>query len=630
MKHSLKKIRKILTELSYAQAVALRNSDLNLSLTKLFSFLKKDFRSDELIDSISLDIENLNEEINKIALNNQEENIFGSEDHEKDKSSFEFEASLLTSNVLINNQFDWNIDTTEPEDIFYLHRFGWLIQAVSKDEIGPKTCFEIINHWITKNNNNNANHGWDAYSISERVSNMILLLLHFPEESIHSNKIKKNIIHQLRHLIKNLEFRGSVTNNHLLNNAKALYVGGSFISISDDPDSHYEGMLFKKAGRIIITKFYSRVFSESGMNNEGSSHYQLIFTKWVLEVLRMSHLTSDLEMISFLKERATKNLQASYFFLSFSDFPFIGDISPDLDLDFFGDLPLIGQGIIEGELTNSSSELSEISGIGVLLRSNINNSIPMSFSEELYQQDGYYVIRKDKIRLLFFLNPHQFIASNSHAHCDAGSFVLWFEENIIFNHTGRQTYKNIAAGDQARSIISHNGIRLNGSEPMLVHNLNTFPELHTKKYIGKPININSISDNEIIIRLSGYRRKLNTKCEVVRSFLIDKKRLLINDSFVGGMNFHIETFFQLEKKLNVQETEDIAKLQIYSEDNEVIATFEHYLEKKEKFEVINRNTSSKYGLSENSKAFIFRQFSSKPMENKYIINFNTKSKAGLS
>ena len=46
------------------------------------------------------------------------------------------------------------------------------------------------------------------------------------------------------------------------------------------------------------------------------------------------------------------------------------------------------------------------------------------------------------------------------------------------------------------------------------------------------------------------------------------------------MNFHIETFFQLEKKLNVQETEDIAKLQIYSEDNEEIATFEHYLEKK--------------------------------------------------
>ena len=66
----------------------------------------------------------------------------------------------------------------------------------------------------------------------------------------------------------------------------------------------------------------------------------------------------------------------------------------------------------------------------------------------------------------------------------------------------------------------------------------------------------------------------------------------------------------MEKKLNVQETEDIAKLQIYSEDNEEIATFEHYLE-KEKFEVINRNTSSKYGLSENSKAFIFRQFSSK-------------------
>ena len=630
MKHSLKKIGNILTELSYAQAVALSNCDLNHSLTKLFSFLKKDFRSDEFIDSISLDIEIINQEINKIAVNDQENKMFDSEVLEKDQSSFEFEASLLTRNILIDNQFDWNIDSSEPEDIFYLHRFGWLIQAVSKDEIDPKTCFEIINHWITKNNNIQANQGWDAYSISERVGNMILLLLHFPGEVIYRKEINKNIIHQLRHLINNMEFRGSVTNNHLLNNAKALYVGGSFISMSDDTDSHQEAKLFKNAGELIIRQFYSRVFNETGMNNEGSSHYQLIFTKWILEILRMSHLTSDLELISFLKDRATKNLEASHFFLSFSDFPFIGDISPDLDLDFFKDLPLVGQGIIEGELTNSSSEISEISGIGVFLRSNIDNSVPMSFSEELYHQDGYYVIRKDKIRLLFYLNPHQFIPSNSHAHCDAGSFVLWFDENIIFNDTGRQTYKNTTAGDQARSVISHNGIRLNGSEPMLVHNLNTFPELHTEKYIGKPINLDFISENEIIIRLSGYRRNLNTKCEVVRSFLIDKKRLLINDSFVGGMNFHVETFFQLKKKLNVQEIEDTDKLQIYSDDNEEIATFEHYLEKKEKFEVINRNSSSKYGLSENSKAFIFRQFSSKPMENKYIINFNTKSKAGIN
>jgi hypothetical protein len=165
---------------------------------------------------------------------------------------------------------------------------------------------------------------------------------------------------------------------------------------------------------------------------------------------------------------------------------------------------------------------------------------------------------------------------------------------------------------------------------MLVHNLNTFPELHTEKYIGKPIKIDSITDNEIVIRLSGYRRKLNTKYEVIRSFLIDKERLLINDSFICEKNCHIETFFQLKQKFNVQEIEDKDKLQIYSKDNEEIATFEYYLGKKENFEVINRKTSSKYGLSENSKAFIFRQFSSKSMENKYIINFKTKSKAGLN
>ncbi len=630
MKHSLTKIGKILAELSYAQAIALKNSELNHSVKKLFSFLKKDFRSDQFIGSISLDIEDINEEINKIALKDQEDKMFDSQDHKKDESSFEFEASLLTRNVLINNQFAWNINSSEPEDIFYLHRFGWLIQAVSKDEVDPKTCFEIMNNWITKNNNIDKNQGWDAYSISERVGNMILLLLHFPREDSHRNEIKKNIVYQLRHLINNLEFRGSVTNNHLLNNAKALYVGGSFISMFDESESHYEAELFKKAGKIIIRKFYSKVFNETGMNNEGSSHYQLIFTKWILEILRMSYLTSDLEMISFLKDRAIKNLQASYFFLSFSDFPFIGDISPDLDLDFFRDLPLIGEGIIEGNLSNSSRESSEISGIGVFLKSNLSNSDALGFSEELYHQDGYFVIRDDKISLLFYLNPQQFISSNSHAHSDAGSFVLWFGKSIIFNDTGRQTYKSTSAGDQARSVISHNGIRLNGSEPMLVHNLNTFPELHTEKYIGKPININFISDNKIIIKLNGYRGKQNTKYEVTRSFSIDKRRLLINDSFVGEKNCHVETFFQLKQKLNILEIKDTNKLQISSEDNEDIATFEHYLENKETVKVINRNSSNRYGLAENSQAFVFKQFSSMPMENKYIINFNNKSETGLN
>ena len=118
MKHSLKKIGNILAELSYAQLVALKNSDLKDSVKKLFSFLKKEFRSYELIDSISLEIEKINQELNKIAGNNEEEKMFGSQDNEKERNSFEYEASLLTRNVLIDNQFNWKIDSSEPEDIF--------------------------------------------------------------------------------------------------------------------------------------------------------------------------------------------------------------------------------------------------------------------------------------------------------------------------------------------------------------------------------------------------------------------------------------------------------------------------------------------------------------------------------
>ena len=56
------------------------NEKLKWKLTKDASalgygaFLKKEFRSDGLIDSISLEIEKINQELNKIAGNNEEEN----------------------------------------------------------------------------------------------------------------------------------------------------------------------------------------------------------------------------------------------------------------------------------------------------------------------------------------------------------------------------------------------------------------------------------------------------------------------------------------------------------------------------------------------------------------------------
>ena len=65
-----------------------------------------------------------------------------------------------------------------------------------------------------------------------------------------------------------------------------------------DEESHHEAELFKNAGALIIRQFYARIFNETGMNNEGSSHYQLIFEMDTRD-FKMSHLISDSEMISF-------------------------------------------------------------------------------------------------------------------------------------------------------------------------------------------------------------------------------------------------------------------------------------------------------------------------------------------
>ena len=71
------------------------------------------------------------------------------------------------------------------------------------------------------------------------------------------------------------------------------------------------------------------------MNKEGSTHYQLVFTKWNLEILWMAHYIADVQMIDFIELKSKRASQASSFLMSFDEFPFIGDISPDAHLDYF-------------------------------------------------------------------------------------------------------------------------------------------------------------------------------------------------------------------------------------------------------------------------------------------------------
>ena len=618
--YAIKKIRLIIREIFFSQIVAIKHSQIYESVSKLFSFLHSDFRKDPLIEEIQDALYSIKLDHSTFLEDNENELPLKT-DHIPE-INFEEDIDLLSISVMFDQQFDWDISSNENEDILLLHRLSWMMPLIAEEKMDSKRCFLIINHWIKSNPNLKNNHGWDAYSISERVCNIIMLIRHFSNHNNEETQINYSLVEQLLYLSENLEFRGSATNNHLLNNARALYIGGAFLSLQHQTLLSAYGDYFKKMGALIIEKFYYRVFSKSGMNKEGSTHYQLVFTKWNLEILWMAHYIADVQMIDFIELKSKRASQASSFLMSFDEFPFIGDISPDAHLNYFSEMPLVAPSILAGRV--SEKNIGSFSGIGCFLETEIVEEEKLDFKNDQFQDDGYFVIQNDELCMLFYVNPNSYVAGNTHAHSDTGSFILWHKKMIIFDDSGRHSYNTNHTADSLRSIASHNGLKVNGVEPVFIHGLNSYPELHTVSYLKNDNSVVSINENQIILSINGYRNRGNSS-EVVRTFSIEGNELHISDLIRGKGLGYIETFFQTRVGLKTKISSDenhIEKI-ILSMDKQklLLIEFPNSSFRKQEIALIDSPTSKRYGNFKNKKTVVFRQKSILPVENQYKIRF---------
>jgi hypothetical protein len=602
-----KKYFLIIVHLIFSQIIGIKNKEFIHSFSKLFSFFRKGFRSDKLIESLISEINELktNQEYNPIHLATL---CFNSQ------SSFEINIQLLSKSIIFTDKSSWDIKSYEAEDKLFLQRFSWILLLVESKTISYKTFIKIIDHWVINNDHSGSkNNGWDAYSVSERVCNLIILINHYDICGKDLENFKILIDSHLSYLTNNLEFRGSSTNNHLLNNARALYIGGAFLN----------NEIYQSIGSIILKKYHSRVFSDSGMNREGSSHYQLIFTKWLLEVLWFAYYFSDTKTINLMKNRVRKALSASYFFLKINEFPFIGDISPDFALSYFMDLPQIGELIINGNIKKESN--IGLTGIGLYLGVEGSMENKILVNPNSYHKDGYYLIQKQDLLLLSYVNPNSYISASSHAHSDIGSFILWHKGKIIMDDLGRSTYQNNQLGDTAKSVVSHNTLSINKSELFIVHNLNSFPELHTTKYIGAmPEAI--YTDDSVTKTLKITHSAFNWfgKSTVIsRRLLLQSGNFKILDKITGNGVRTVSTHFHAGMGLDLMINNkyiDRANFLLMN-DNIEIASVDYCDVESTHLDLLRSNSSKKYGSVSMTDTIVLRQECVLPVINKYEFKF---------
>lgn len=218
----------------------------------------------------------------------------------------------------------------DQEDRMAAHRFVWLLillqeQGVSQSALRFGT--EQISYWCDTVTPRSHPLAFETYSICERLTSWLCFLRHTvdkqPLEPALLEKLAVSYSEQLTLLAAHLEYNGSITNNHILNNARALYLCGTALNCVKSAE----------LGRAILLEETDH-FITDGVLQEDSSHYQMLLTRSYLEIYEAAQQAADVQLLDWLTPRLTAMLRICDQLHSRADsvwYPLFGDISPDVD-----------------------------------------------------------------------------------------------------------------------------------------------------------------------------------------------------------------------------------------------------------------------------------------------------------
>ena len=371
------------------------------------------------IDKIDLSFENL---INITNL------------HLKNEKQALYQIQLVGLEVNLSDTiFDYEFK--DQESLFSVYRFRWLLIGLEhyQDYGFVKASIHVINKWI-ENFEVSGKKINETYSICERLLNILYFILVVKKNDaslLNELKVKKlEQIYkvQILDILNNIEDRGKYTNNHIINNARALYILGGVFQNND---------LIQRAKKILDTHLHNHI--KEGVLLEGSFHYQVLLTRTILEMYHIALKIDDEEMMRVLRPYVVQMLSVTQSLHSdFSDkYPVIGDISPDFPIEFFQGYPF--------------SKSQQNSPWNNLFHINFTD-IDFTFKSQ-YQYWEKYIF--DAIEIWIVKKNNGLLP---HGHNDNGSFHIFYQGQPILIDIGRFTYERNTMYDFMLLQSMHNGI----------------------------------------------------------------------------------------------------------------------------------------------------------------------------
>lgn len=420
------------------------------------------------------------------------------------------------------DKINFNEKHIDREDYFYINRFKWLFEILL---IYPelhviKYSFKIINLWINNNGSVSDDPKFESYSISERIISWIFFIMfvkkHIDDNEIDFNLITKSIEKQTLHLINNLEYNGDETNNHILNNARALYIVGKV----------FNNKFIEKLG-VDIFKSENKNMIIKGALQEGSSHYQLLITKNIIEMCMVAELYGDQDFKGFLESLINKMLVVcSNLFGNFKSetFPIFGDISPDISPEWFSGFPF--------QINITPSRWYKLFNYTPTLmdRRNIFDILPEKHEMKWHR------IANGKLEVWINLR-NGYVPC--HGHNDNGTIVIFFSGKPIIIDLGLVSFLNSDTNKVQKNGNSHNMPIINGfsvdvPHDSLVFGLGMISKVCINSLTRKSINYSVEYANNKIHVTRNIDLEMNC-CQIQDS--IDKCNLK-NNKYIANWHFN--------------------------------------------------------------------------------------------
>lgn len=429
----------------------------------------------------------------------------------------------------------------DQEDYLAKNRWGELLENIFMRNF---TLPMHIKNWLNTPPNKK-DPAWETYSCSERIANFITWASFIPKDE-RFNYIPANVLNFIEYhahwIMQHLEYYRKRTNNHIINNARALIMAGSLLQKPE----------MVRVGFAILKNMLPILIQPQGSLREGSAHYHLLVFRWLLDAYTFAKtsLGFNSEDIYFLHHLLIKmQMVAALFCDSQGELNvFIGDISPDA----------------RPRLTT------------LTLKACYPDYWPqqnLSVTSVNHYDDWYGLYQKEQKVILHCHHGKYPQAITTHKHNDLSSFVWVRENQPLLIDTGCSRYLKEPIPMLQKSALGHNVALVNNMAP-LCESMAINGYWCPTPYANADVHVQSTEPSTISITHNGFKRATPVKTHTRQIQLLENE-LIIKDIFLGNGSVDIKLIWQLHPSFKAQNASPVSfKNNQYQMDIVITATLQ--------------------------------------------------------